>query len=74
MGPRLRHIAVQAEERRLKKEIRVREEKVVLDIIKSAHVVCTTNVGAASKMIQKVFGVQKRKGTATAGSFHPLYL
>lgn len=54
---------MQVEERKLRKEIREREEKVVAGLLKSANVVCTTNVGAASKVLQRLFGGGgKRKG------------
>jgi ATP-dependent RNA/DNA helicase IGHMBP2 len=59
---------LQAEERRLRKEIKIREERVVQDVLKSANVVCTTNVGAAAKVIQKVFGTRDSSGSAVDSS------
>lgn len=47
---------LQAEERRLRKEIRVREELVVHDVIKACNVVCTTNIGAGTKVLQELCG------------------
>jgi ATP-dependent RNA/DNA helicase IGHMBP2 len=58
---------LQAEERRLRKEIKIREERVVQDILKSANVVCTTNVGSAAKVIQKVFGIRDSAASTMDG-------
>ena len=57
---------LQASERQLKKEIRTREERVVHEVVKGSDVVCTTNVGAAAKLIQRLFGEGQRRGTASA--------
>jgi ATP-dependent RNA/DNA helicase IGHMBP2 len=75
---RLRHQAkkreLQAEQRRLRREIRGREEKVVADVIKHSDVICTTCVGAASHVLRSVFGPGRKKGTAEAGGpSEPVY-
>ncbi len=46
----------QADQRRLRKEIRSREEKIVEGLIKNSDVICTTNVGAASRVLQRMYG------------------
>ncbi len=47
---------LRSETKRLRKEIREREEKVVTGLLRAADVICTTNVGAASRVLQRVFG------------------
>lgn len=59
------------EERRLKAEIRSREERVVTDIIRGADIVLATNTGAATKVLRKALATPAHGADGGGGAPPP---
>lgn len=59
--------ALRGEERALRAEIRRRETTVVMDILRGADVVLTTNTGAATKVLRRACTMSDAGAATTAG-------